>query len=73
MCLFRSYHLLSTTLVKPGSSLAPSRLESDSVTALEDFFGRERGSYAVRPPAGGAGEEVAERGGTAEVEVGSAE
>lgn len=33
MCLFRSYHLLSTTLVKFGSLSKPSRRESPGITA----------------------------------------
>ena len=59
MCLFRSYHLLSTTLVKPGSSLNPSRFVSSGERPVEDFLGRDKGSYVERLFASAASKEGA--------------
>ena len=70
MCLFRSYHLLSTTLVKLGSSFAPSSESRSSAVGIPAFARFEVAGAACSGlyDSAGSGVEDAEREGGIMVE-----
>jgi len=63
MCLFLSYHLLSTTLVKIESSFAPSRRSKSSAVGMPAFARFEVAEAASNGLYGscGSGDEEPER------------